>query len=77
MKSYLLSFLIGLIIYYAMIFDEKYLKKTNKEVSPKYALLATLITWVIFTFIYNDNNDINVYTDYNAMNDLNRFNNVF
>ena len=53
MNSYLLSFLFGLLIYGMMVIDAKYIEPNNKQISPKIALFAMLLFWIIYEFVIN------------------------
>ena len=53
MNSYLLSALVGLLVYAMMVLDNKYIDPKKDPVSPKIPLFVTLIMWLICEFCLN------------------------
>ena len=53
MNSYLLSILVGILVYAMMVLDNKYIDPKKDPVSPKIPMFVTLILWLICEFYLN------------------------
>lgn len=57
-NSYLIAIFAGVLVYFIMIIDSKYIEPNDKQVSPKIPLFVTLMVWFICVFSNNDTSTI-------------------
>lgn len=53
MNSYLLSIMVGLLVYLMMLVDARWIEPNNKPISPKIPLFVVLLLWILCEFVLN------------------------
>lgn len=55
LNSYLIPLFIGVLVYFIMVLDAKYIEPNDRPISPKIPLFVTLLVWFVCNFYKGEN----------------------
>lgn len=58
LNTYLIAIFAGVLVYFVMMLDAKYIEPSDKPISPKIPLFVTLLVWLICVFYTSETSSL-------------------